>query len=180
VEVSVLKIWNHSSTIILTVKFKKMKKLISLLVIIMIAFTISSCKKSNVEPLPDNHFNLDVVLKGTQGSGTIKFRQDSDTAKLITLDTEVRGLIPYHEYKLQRAVDTNIDGNCTGTAWLTLGKGLQAQSIFTDGYGKDAVHLWRSVAALAAGTMFDIHFQIIDAVTMDVVLKSDCYQYTVR
>ena len=146
----------------------------------MIAFTISSCKKSNVEPLPDNHFNLDVVLKGTQGSGTIKFRQDSDTAKLITLATEVRGLIPYHEYKLQRAVDTNIDGNCTGTAWLTLGKGLQTQSIFTDGYGVDTEHLWRSVASLAAGSRFDIHFQIIDAITMDVVLKSDCYQYTVR
>ncbi len=148
-------------------------------IFIAVIFFISSCKKSNVDP-PDNHFNLDVVLKGTQGAGTIKFRQDSDTAKLITLDTEVHGLLPNHEYKLQRAVDTNIDGNCTGTAWLTLGKGLQSQSIFTDGFGKDAEHLWRSVAALAAGTMFDIHFQIIDAVTMDVVLKSDCYQYTVR
>lgn len=157
-----------------------MKKVIPPLVIILIAFTISSCKKSSVDPVPDNHFNLDVILKGTQGSGSIKFRQNSDTARLITLDTDVLGLIPNHEYKLQRAVDTNIDGNCTGTAWLTLGKGLQAQSIFTDGFGTDTEHLWRSIAALAPGSMFDIHFQIIDVLTMEVVLTSDCYQYTVR
>ena len=157
-----------------------MKKLISPLVIIMLAFTISSCKKSNVEPVPDNHFNLDVILKGVQGAGSIKFRQNSDTAKIIILETEVTGLAANHEYKLQRAVDTNIDGNCTGTSWLTLGKGLQSQSILTDGFGTDTEHLWRSVAALASGTRYDIHFQIIDAITLDVILTSDCYQYTVR
>ena len=149
-------------------------------VIIMITIAMGSCKKSNTEVALDPRFNLDVILKGTQGSGSVKFRQDSDTSKIITLITELHNMLPNHEFKLQRAVDTTIDGNCTGTAWLTLGKGLQPQSIFTDGDGTGTQNLWRSVAALASGTRFDIHFQITDAVTSAVVLTSDCYQYTVR
>ena len=149
-------------------------------IIILIAFTISSCKKSHIDIPLDPRFNIDVVLKGAKGSGSIKFRQDSDTSKIITLETAISGLTPNYEYKLQRAVDTNIDGNCTGTAWLTLGLGLQTQSIFTDATGKGNEQLWRSVASIATGSIFDIHFRIIDAATMEVVLTSDCYQYTVR
>jgi hypothetical protein len=44
----------------------------------------------------------------------------------------------------------------------------------------EAETLWRDVTAAARGTSFDIHFQIIDATSMEVVLTSDCYQYTVR
>ena len=40
--------------------------------------------------------------------------------------------------------------------------------------------LWRDVTAIPSGTEFDIHFQIIDAETLTVVLTSGCYQYTVR
>jgi hypothetical protein len=109
-----------------------------------------------------------------------KFRQDNDAAKIITLDTWVRDLKPNHEYLLQRAMDTNFDGNCTGTAWLTLGMGLTPQSIITDDKGTGQEELWRDVSALATGATFDIHFQIIDAVTSAVVLTSDCYQYTIR
>ena len=162
------------------------KSLLQLLVmpfsiILLVAFTISGCKKSKTDtPQLDPRFNLDVVLKGTKGSGYIKFRQNSDTSKIVNLETGVRDLMPNHEYKLQRAVDTNIDGNCTGTAWLTLGKGSQPQSIFTDGNGIGTEQLFRSLAAVASGTQFDIHFQIIDALTQEVVLTSDCYQFTVR
>jgi hypothetical protein len=39
-------------------------------------------------------------------------------------------------YLRQRAVDTNLDGNRTGTAWLTQGKGLVEQDIITNGKGK--------------------------------------------
>ena len=163
-----------------------MKKLIcrfimAPIIIIMVMITILSCQKSNTDPAPlDPKFNLDVSLKGTSGSGFLKFRQDSDTSKMITLEIELRDMMANHEYKLQRAVDTTIDGNCTGTAWLTLGKGLQPKSIITDAAGKGTEQLWRSVASLPTGSKFDIHFQIIDAITMAVVLKSDCYQYTVR
>lgn len=152
-------------------------------IIIMIMITILSCQKSNTDPAPlDPKFNLDVALKGESGSGSgfLKFRQNSDTSKMITLDIELRNMMANREYILQRAVDTTIDGNCTGTAWLTLGKGLQPKSIITDGVGKGTEQLWRSVASLATGSKFDIHFQIIDAPTMTVALKSDCYQYTVR
>ena len=94
----------------------------------------------------------------------------------------VRDLEPNHQYLLQRAVDAAnvVDGNCTSTSWLTLGKGLTPQSILTDDSGKGDEELWRDVSAVASGTAFDIHFRIVDATTMTVVLTSDCYQYVVR
>jgi len=182
-----------------------MKKLISQLMaplfsIIMIAFVMSSCKKSLVEtspstdleqaeinsvanaPTPANpNFNLEVILRGEgKRFGHVKFRQDNDIAKIVTLNVWLRDMEPNHEYKLQRAVDTNLDGNCTGTAWLTLGKGLVPQSIFTDSKGTGTEDLFRNLSAFPSGATFDIHFQVIDATTMAVVLTSDCYQFTVR
>ena len=73
-----------------------------------------------------------------------------------------------------------VDGDCTSISWLTLGKGLTAQSIITDTHGNGNEQLWRDVTAVPTGSKFDIHFQIIDASSMEVVLTSDCYQYTVR
>jgi hypothetical protein len=183
--------------------------IMTLLGVIMISFVINSCKKSNLEtgptsavttpiatsPTPDAksltpadpHFNLEVILRSADGNGGegdsfghIKFRQDPDVAKIITLDVWVRGLKPNHTYLLQRAVDTNLDGNCTGTAWLTLGKGLTPQSILTDDEGTGREDLWRDVSAVPSGSTFDIHFQIVDQDNLAVVLASDCYQYTVR
>lgn len=172
---------------------------ITLFSIFVIAYTISSCQKSNIEPAaglnqevtsaavnnaptPANpNFNLEVILHNEeQGFGNVKFRQDNDIDKIVTLDTWVRNLKPNHEYKLQRAVDTNLDGNCTGTAWLTLGKGLTAQSIFTDETGTGREQLFRNLSAFASGMTFDIHFQVIDAENSAVVLTSDCYQFTIR
>lgn len=128
-------------------------------------------------------FNLNVVLndKG-KASGYIKFRQDPDTARIITLETRIEHLSPNHEYLLQRAVDAInvVDGNCTSSTWLTLGYGLTAQSIVTDGKGSGAETLWRDITSAARGSTFDIHFQIVDKASMAVVLTSDCYQYTVR
>ena len=95
------------------------------------------------------------------------------------MDTWVRGLTPNTRYLLQRAVDSNLDGNCTSTAWLTLGKGLQPQAIVTDDKGTGKEALFRNVAAVPVGTSFDIHFRVIDALTSEVVLSSACYQFTV-
>jgi hypothetical protein len=126
-------------------------------------------------------FNLEVILRGEGGGfGLIKFRQNVDIAKIISLDTWVRDLEPNHQYLLQRAVDVIIDGNCTGSDWLTLGKGLTPQPLFTDANGTAREELWRDVSAIASGAEFDIHFRIIDANSMAVVLASDCYQYVVR
>ena len=164
--------------------------------IITIAFTMSSCKKTNIEkapitnleqaeinslvtnaPTPPNpNFNLQVILHGEdKGFGLVKFRQDNDVSKIVSLGIWVRDLQPDHEYKLQRAVDTNIDDNCTGTAWLTLGKGLQPQSIFTDANGTGREELWRNLSAFPSGATFDIHFRVIDAVSSVAVLISECY-----
>ena len=128
-------------------------------------------------------FNLEVTLRGEGDSfGLIKFRQDVDPSKIIVLDTWVRNLEPNHQYLLQRAVDAInvVDGNCTSTSWLTLGKGLTPQSIQTDDNGTGREELWRDISMIASGSAFDIHFRVLDASTMTVVLNSDCYQYVVR
>ena len=158
-------------------------------------FTLSCQKESALKQQPQEEiattigtannptFNLEVILRGEGGRfGHIKFRQDVDPSKIIVLDTWVRDLEPNHQYLLQRAVDAAnvVDGNCTSTSWLTLGKGLIAQSILTDDNGRGSEELWRDISMAASGTAFDIHFRVVDATTMAVVLTSNCYQYEVR
>ena len=169
--------------------------------IVLLSFQFISCKKATAPeeqpPLLNNEgsvaskanssgesqYNLEVVLRGegNQG-GHIHFRQDRDAAKIIELNTKVHNLEPNREYLLQRAVDVInvVDGNCTSTSWLTLGYGLTPHAIATDDKGNGEDILWRDVTAIPSGSMFDIHFRVIDAITLDVVLVSNCYQYTVR
>ncbi|MEP6628421.1 MAG: hypothetical protein ABJA32_10575, partial [Ginsengibacter sp.] len=149
--------------------------------IVMIFFALNGCKKSPV----NDKYNLDVQLYGSSKNvarGFIAFRQDPAKPKIITLDTYVQHLQANHEYLLQRAVDpiNVVDGNCTSTAWLTLGLGLTPQSIITDNQGNGHQKLWRDLSSLASGSDFDIHFQVIDAVTNDVVLSSNCFEYILR
>ena len=123
-------------------------------------------------------FNLEVVLRG-DGFGLVKFRQPNDNALIINLDTWVRGLEANTAYILQRAADTNLDGNCSSTSWLTLGKGLVPQTITTDARGTGRESLFRNVAALGVGATFDITFRVVNVATSAVVLTSDCYRYTI-
>jgi hypothetical protein len=139
--------------------------------------------KSSEEKKGESLYNLEVVLRGDGNqSGHIRFRQDPDPAKIITLFTKLHNLLPAHEYQLQRAVDpiNVVDGNCSSSNWLTLGLGLTPQTILTDDKGNGEQVLWRDVSAVPSGAMFDIHFQVIDATSKSVVLTSNCYQYTVR
>ncbi|HLO79317.1 MAG TPA: hypothetical protein VK166_00075 [Chitinophagaceae bacterium] len=177
-----------------------MKKQMSMLVAMLIvtAFTYLACKKevsgtgipesqnATVAGNPasaESNYELEVVLRGENGSkGHIHFGQDRDAAKIISLDTRVNNLQPNHNYLLQRAVDpmNAVDGNCTSTTWLTLGYGLTPHMITTDDHGDATDVIWRDVTAIPSGARFDIHFRVIDAVNMQQVLYSDCYQYTVR
>ena len=122
------------------------------------------------------NFNLEVILRPAAGApdggfGLVKFRQPKDAEKVIYLDTWVRDLAPNHAYSLERAVDTNVNGECTGTAWAPLGQ------IVTDDTGTGRAALTRDVSMVPLGMEFDIHFRIVDSAA--VVLESGCYQYTV-
>jgi hypothetical protein len=129
------------------------------------------------------NFNLEVVLRPVAGGpengfGLVKFRQPKDAYKIIMLDTWVRDLGPNHTYYLQRATDSNVNDDCMGTNWLTLGQGTVPQAITTDEAGTGRADLFRDLAAVALGTQFDIHFRVIDTATSAVVLESGCYQFT--
>jgi hypothetical protein len=111
----------------------------------------------------------------------VEFRQEKNAdANIINLDVWVRDLAPNTSFSLQRAVDTNLDGSCTGTNWLTLGEGLTPHPIVTDDNGTGRAALWRDLSAVAPGTAFDIYFRVIEAGTTNVVLQSDCYRFVVR
>ena len=129
------------------------------------------------------NFNLQVILRpvggANDGFGLVKFRQPKDAEKIVYLDVWVRDLAPNHSYFLQRAVDTNVNDDCTGTNWLTLGQGLVPQAIATDETGVGRADLFRNLASIPLGTEFDIHFRVIDATTSAMVLESTCYQYRV-
>ena len=128
--------------------------------------------------------NLDAVLGPLTGgperaSGLLRFRQPRDGDKLVYLHVAVRNLEPGHSYNLERATDTTVDASCTGTNWLTLGKGLAPLAITTDARGAGAAVLTRDLSALPIGTQFDIQFRVIDAATSAVVLRSACQRFTV-
>jgi hypothetical protein len=122
-------------------------------------------------------FNLEVVLRGT-GFGLVKFRQPNDDEFTVYLDVWVRGLAPNTNYTLQRAVDQQLDGNCTSASWLSLGQGLTSFPITTDETGSGRAELFRSVPP-TAGATFDIHFRVIEEASGNIVLQSSCYTYTV-
>jgi hypothetical protein len=132
----------------------------------------------------DSGANLEVILRPVAGApdngfGLVKFRQPKDAYKIVNLGVWVRDLAPNHDYSLQRATDTNVNDECTGANWLTLGQGLVPHSIATDETGTGRADLFRNLAAIPLGTQFDIQFRVIDMETSAVVLESACYQYTV-
>jgi hypothetical protein len=51
--------------------------------------------------------------------------------------------------------------------------------ISTDATGSGSESLWRSVAAFPIGSVFDIHFRVVDATSGAVVLQSTCYEFTI-
>ena len=143
----------------------------------------SSCHKDDTYTL-NPLYDLDVPLHSVTangGAGFIRYRQDPDTARIITLDTWVRGLMPNHTYLLQRAVNPMGDeAACSSNTWLTLGEGLRPMSILTDSNGDGNVNLWRDITGIPRGTAFHIRFQILNEGTLSPVLASDCFDYTVR
>ena len=129
-------------------------------------------------------FNLQVVLRPAAGGpdnafGLVKFRQPNDANKIVLLGFWARDLVPNHGYYLQRATDSNVNDDCTGTNWLTLGQGVTPETITTDDVGTARAALFRDLAALPTGAEFDIQFRVIDAVSSVTVLESGCYQFTV-
>ena len=125
-------------------------------------------------------FNLEAVLRG-DGFGLVTFRQQRDRgANVVNLGVWIKDLAPLTSYSLQRAVDTTLDGVCTGTDWLTLGLGPAAYPLVTDEDGAARADLWRDLSALSPGTAFDIDFRVVRTGTNDVALQSGCYRFVVR
>jgi hypothetical protein len=142
---------------------------------------VQSERETESDDRSEPNYNLNIVLRG-DGFGHVKFRRPgTNGTHIVYLTVRVRDLEPNTSYQLQRATDMTLDGICTGTNWLTLGRGKVAQSIVTDRRGNGTAHLFRDLSAFPPGSTFDIHFRVIrQNNNAAVVLTSDCYRYTVR
>jgi hypothetical protein len=152
------------------------------LLTIVVLFCLSSSAAAQSGPPwgPETpNFNLEVVLRG-DGFGLVKFRQPNDGSLIVELDVWLRALEPNTSYVLQRATDTNLDGECTGTNWINLGKGLVPQAITTDETGTGREELFRNLSAFPVGATLDIHFRVVEQANPTVaVLTSECYEFTI-
>jgi hypothetical protein len=138
-----------------------------------------SADRHEADHTPGPTFDLNVKLRGDhRGEGFIRFRQPDDGLIQIQLDTRIEGLQRNHDYYLQRAALV-LGSGCVDSGWLTLGLGTVVTAIHTGRGGEGRAMLYRNLPPTLVGTSFDIHFQVIDAVTNEVVLRSRCYQYTV-
>jgi hypothetical protein len=164
-----------------------MKRLPALLAVAMLAGASPAAAAARADaatPHSESERNFVALLRPVSGEpaqafGVVLFRQPHDAEKVVFLDVWTLGLAPTHSYSLQRATDTTVDDTCTGTNWLTLGRGLDPQAIETNERGFGRAHLFRDLAAFPDGMRFDIQFRVIDSVTQDVVLVSSCHQYMV-
>jgi hypothetical protein len=156
----------------------RLLKLLALLVVLTAA-------AAAVAYAADPGRNLQVILRPASGApqggfGLLDFRQPKNRAKIVHLDVRVWDVLPGRAYRLERATDPNVDDTCTGTNWLTLGRGLVPAAIRTTRNGNGRAKLFRDLSVVPTGTEMDIHFRVIDAATSAVVLQSFCYQFTVR
>jgi hypothetical protein len=152
----------------------RLLKLFALLATLTAAATVPAAQA-------DPGRNIEAILRPAadepvNGFGLVKFRQPKDESTTIDLEVWVRDLRPNTTYYVQRAVDMNVDDDCTGSNWTmpTLG------TIATDGTGTGRAVLVRPLPASLLGREFDIHFRVAETETASsAVLQSDCYEYTV-
>ena len=97
---------------------------------------------------------VDTRRPGRTKGGTAGFEREAASAA-SGIAKRVRDLAPNGTHRLQRATDTVVDDDCTGTAWLTLGQGLTPHAIVTDDKGTGRADLWRILPA-SPGAEFDI------------------------
>jgi hypothetical protein len=164
-----------------------MKRLLAVLALAMLAGAspaAAAARAGAVEHRSGSERNFVALLHPVSGGpdhafGVVLFRQPRDAEKVVFLDVLTLGLAPNHSYSLQRATDPTVDDVCTGTNWLTLGRGLEPRAIETNELGFGWAHLFRDLATVPDGMRFDIQFRVIDSVTQEVVLVSSCHQFTV-
>jgi hypothetical protein len=90
----------------------------------------------------------------------------------VEIETNVRDMLPNSTFTVQRRVDLNPDGVCTGTTWLTNGP------ITTSEGGAGAQHFFvERGAPFVSGVSFDVQFRVTGNGTE---LRSDCLTVTVK
>jgi hypothetical protein len=162
---------------------KHLLVLLAVAILAGVSAAAAAARAEVVTSLSGSERNFVALLRPGSGDpahafAVVLFRQPHDAEKIVFLDVWTLGLATNHSYFLQRATDTSVDDTCTGTNWLTLGRGPEPEAIETNERGFGRAHLFRDLAAFPDGMRFDIQFRVIDSVTQGVVLESSCHQFT--
>jgi hypothetical protein len=121
---------------------------------------------------PGTHSRLTAI--SGQGSGLVEV---SPTAKDrptfdVQVEVNVHDMLPNSTFTVQRRVDLNPDGVCTGTTWLTNGPVTTSEG----GAGAQHFEVERG-APFVSDVRFDVQFRVIGNGTE---LRSDCFTVTVK
>jgi hypothetical protein len=118
-----------------------------------------------------------------QGTGIVEVAPTAhDVAGPDTLDVQgtvnVHGARPDATFMVQRRVDLNPDGVCTGASWLNL-PGVPTPVLTTSAGGAGALHFEISRGApFLDGVSFDVQWRLRGS--DGSILESDCFSVTVK
>lgn len=137
---------------------------------------VSSADKSVAILTP---FNYTIEMYGADDTrGVIRFSHKPDD-DIIILNIYAHDLPADHRYHLQYAIDTDLNGQCAATNWVSAGDHTTEFDMEADRTGAIIEEYKIPASRMLNGSSFDIRFQLKDQ-TSEVVLTSTCYPYRVK
>ena len=130
---------------------------------------------------PGTHSDLTAITG--QGMGIVEVAPTADDfAGPGTFDVQgtvhVHGTLPNTVFTVQRRVDLNPNGVCTGATWLNL-PGTPTPVLTTSDGGAGALHFEIARGApFLDGVSFDVQWRLVG--TDGSILQSDCFTVTVK
>jgi hypothetical protein len=115
-----------------------------------------------------------LVAVSGQGTGYVLVSPTAQDKPTFAAEVEVnvQGTLPNSTFTVERRLDLNPDGVCTGTTWVPAGP------ITTSEGGAGALHFFvERGAPFVSGTRFDVQLHVIGN---GIELQSDCITVTVK
>jgi len=124
-------------------------------------------------------FDYTVELFGADNTrGVARFTQNPHDENII-LNIYAHDLPADHQYHLQYAIDTLLNGKCAAGNWKSLGNGFIDFDMEADRTGAIIEEYKIPASSILTGHSFDIRFQLRDH-TSEVALTSNCHAYRLQ
>jgi hypothetical protein len=142
---------------------------------------IAAALAAGAQAEPGTQSDLNAITG--QGTGRVEVAPTADdVAGPGTFDVQgtvdVHGALPNTVFSVQRCVDLNPNGVCTGATWLNL-PGTPTPVLTTSEGGAGALHFEIARGApFLDGVSFDVQWRLVGS--DGSVLQSDCFTVTVK